>query len=159
VSIGANDVNWSGLLQVCAASATCQDQAQEAYFQQLLAGFSQDYLQLLTQLKVLPNHPSVVINLYYDPLDGDDTCLGSAVTDAKHQSLAAKLAALNTVLANGAKAASFRTAMPNFTGHGLCSDLPYVQGISGAAPFHPTAAGELAIALADQQALHASAPH
>jgi lysophospholipase L1-like esterase len=159
VSVGANDVNWSGLLEVCAVSPACQDQAEEAYFQQLLASFTQDYLQLLTQLKVLPNHPTVIINLYYDPLTGDDTCLGTAVTAAKLQSLTAKLAALNTVLANGAKAASFITADPNFTGHGPCSDQPYVQGIKASAPFHPTAAGELAIALADEQALHATTPH
>ena len=41
------------------------------------------------------SHPTVVINLYYDPLDGNDACLGSAVTDPKRQSLAAKLTALN----------------------------------------------------------------
>jgi lysophospholipase L1-like esterase len=158
VSIGANDVNWTTILQVCAVSPTCQDQAQEAYFQQLLASFTQDYLQLLAQLKVLPNHPTVVINLYYDPLTGDDACLGAAVTDAKRQSLNSKLSALNTVLANGAKAASFLTAQPNFAGHGVCSEQSYVQGLKAPAPFHPTALGELAIALADEQALHAAAP-
>jgi lysophospholipase L1-like esterase len=158
VSIGANDVAWSALLQICATSPACQDQAQEAYFQQMLAGFTQDYLQLLTQLKALPNHPTVVINLYYDPLTGDDSCLGSAFNAAKRQSLEAKLTALNTVLTNGAKAASFITVKPNFTGHGVCSPQPYVQGVKASAPFHPTAAGELAIALADEQALHATAP-
>ncbi len=158
VSIGANDVNWTTILQVCAVSPTCQDQAQEAYFQQLLESFTQDYLQLLSALKVLPNHPTVVINLYYDPLGGDNSCLGPDVTDAKRQSLEAKLNALNTVLANGAKTASFLTAKPNFTGHGVCSELPYVQGLKAPAPFHPTAAGELAIALADEQALHAMPP-
>lgn len=157
VSIGANDVGWSGMLRVCAASPTCQDAAQEAFFQQQLAEFSQDYLRLLTELKALPNHPDVVINLYYDPFAGDAGCLGPAVTAAKRQSLTAKLAALNAVLANGAKAASFATAAPNFTGHGLCSDQPYVQGLTAAAPFHPTAAGELAIALADERALHPTA--
>jgi GDSL-like Lipase/Acylhydrolase family len=37
VSIGANDVTWSSLLRACAALPTCQDQAEEAYFQQQLA--------------------------------------------------------------------------------------------------------------------------
>jgi lysophospholipase L1-like esterase len=157
VSIGANDVTWSSIVRVCAASPTCQDQAEEAYFQQQLAGFSQDYLQLLTQLKQLPNHPNVIINLYYDPFTGDDGCLAPLVTNAKRQALTAKLTALNTVLANGAKTAAFATAAPNFTGHGLCSDQPYVQGLSAAAPFHPTSGGELAIALADEQALHRDA--
>jgi lysophospholipase L1-like esterase len=155
VSVGANDVGWSGLVQICAVAPTCQDKAEEAYFQQLLAGFSQDYLQLLTQLKVLPNHPQVIINLYYDPFSGDNGCLAPLVTDAKRRALAARLTALNTILANGAKAASFTTAEPNFAGHGLCSDQPYVQGIKAPAPLHPTAAGQLAIALADEQAVGA----
>jgi lysophospholipase L1-like esterase len=157
VSIGANDVTWSSMLRLCAASPTCQDQAEEAYFQQQLAGFSQDYLRLLTQLKALPNHPNVLINLYYDPFTGDDGCLAPLVTNAKRQALTTKLAALNTILADGAKTASFTTATPNFTDHGLCSQQPYVQGLSAAAPFHPTSGGELAIALADEQALHPSA--
>jgi lysophospholipase L1-like esterase len=157
VSIGANDVTWSSILRVCAASPTCQDQAEEAYFQQQLAGFSQDYLRLLTQLKQLPNHPNVIINLYYNPFTGDDGCLAPLITNAKRQALTAKLAALNTILANGAKTASFRTAVPNFTDHGLCSDQPYVQGLTAPAPFHPTSGGELAIALADEQALHPTA--
>jgi lysophospholipase L1-like esterase len=154
VSIGANDVTWSSILRVCAASPSCQDQAEEAYFQQQLAGFSQDYLRLLTQLTALPNHPNVIINLYYDPFTGDDECLAPLVTNAKRQALTAKLGALNTILANGAKTASFTTVMPNFTDHGLCSEQPYVQGLTAAAPFHPTSGGELAIALADEQALH-----
>jgi hypothetical protein len=56
-------------------------------------------------------------------------------------------------LASGAKTASFTVAHPDFTGHGLCSSDPWVQGIASDAPFHPTAAGELAIALADQHQL------
>jgi lysophospholipase L1-like esterase len=159
VSVGANDVTWSAMLRVCAASPTCQDQAEEAYFQQQLAGFSQDYLQLLTQLQALPGHPNVIINLYYNPFTGDDGCLAPlGITDAKRQSLAARLAALNAILVNGAKAASFTSVTPDFSGHGLCSDQPYVQGVQASAPFHPTSAGELAIALADEQALRTTRP-
>jgi len=44
-------------------------------------------------------------------------------------------------------------ADPPFTGHELCTAHPYVQGPGDPAPLHPTADGELAIALADQQAL------
>jgi hypothetical protein len=44
-------------------------------------------------------------------------------------------------------------ADPPFTGHELCTADPYVQGPSDPAPLHPTATGELAIALADQQVL------
>lgn len=157
ISVGANDVSWSGMVALCAASPSCEDRAEQAYFQQSLSGFSQDYLQLLTQLAALPRHPQVIVNLYYDPFSDDSSCPGTLFTAAKRQALRAKLAALNAVLAKGAKAASFTTADPDFTGHGLCSDQPYVQGLAAAAPFHPTSGGELAIALADERALHARA--
>ena len=58
------------------------------------------------------------------------------------------------MLAKGAAQFRFLSPQPDFTGHELCSPLPYVQGLGAAAPFHPTAAGQLAIALADQAVLH-----
>lgn len=155
VNIGANDVHWSDILRVCAVSVTCSNNAEQAYFQQQLSGFSRDYLQLLDQLQLLRNHPLVVINRYYDPFTGDLSCLAPLkVTEAKQRSMQADLAAMNKILSSGAAAAGFISARPDFSGHGLCSAQPYVQGPSASAPFHPTASGELAIALAIEHALH-----
>ena len=67
--------------------------------------------------------------------------------------LLSRLGQLNTVLAQGAQTFGFGVTDPSFTGHELCTADPYVQGPGDPAPLHPTAAGELAIALADQQAL------
>ena len=41
----------------------------------------------------------------------------------------------------------------DFSGHGLCTERPYVQGLGDAAPFHPNGTGQLVIALADERAL------
>ena len=49
--------------------------------------------------------------------------------------------------------AGFDAVAPSFAGHELCTAQPFVQGFEDAAPLHPTAAGEIAIALADEQAL------
>lgn len=156
VSIGANDVNWSLILQLCAVSPDCGSQAEQAYFQQQLAGFSRDLLQVLSQLQLLDNHPVVIVNQYYDPFSGDTSCLTShGLTQAKKDTLESELSALNHILGQGAETAGFRVARPDFSGHGVCSDQPYVQGLHAAAPFHPTASGELAIALADERALRA----
>lgn len=154
VSIGANDLQWVDLLRVCAVSASCDDNAQQAFFQQRIASFSTDYLQLLSALQLLPQHPKVLINLYYDPITANADCLSSVgITPAKQEVIVSQLGVLNFILANGAKTAGFLSVQPNFDGHGLCDDDPWVQGIKGTAPFHPTAAGELAIALADEHAL------
>ena len=59
------------------------------------------------------------------------------------------------MLAQGAQTFGFGVIDPSFTGHELCTADPWVQGPGDPAPLHPTEAGELAIALADQQALPA----
>jgi lysophospholipase L1-like esterase len=153
VSIGADDLGWSALLQLCAVT-TCNDKASTAYFQQQLSDFTVGYYQLLRRLTALPSHPVVLVNLYYNPFDTGAHCLdGVGLTPAKETSLVHLLAALNNVLANGAKATGLIAVRPDFTGHALCDPQPYVQGLHGRAPFHPTVAGQLAIALADAQAL------
>jgi len=154
VSIGANDVRWSDLLTVCAAAEACDNGAAQAYFQQQLAGFSRDLLELMSQLQLLPKHPVVLVNEYYDPFDGSTECLADrGLTDEKKRVLQVDLEALNDILRNAAKAAGFLSAHPDFTGHGACSAQPYTLGIDEKAPFHPNPSGQLTIALADEHAL------
>jgi lysophospholipase L1-like esterase len=154
VSVGADDLNWAAVLRYCSVTPNCNDKATQAYFQQQLASFSKDYLDLLSRLAALPNHPQVIINRYYNPFGSQPGCLGRAgLTTANLQTLTSRLATLNAVLAKGAAQFRFFSPQPDFTGHELCSPLPYVQGLGAAAPFHPTAAGQLAIALADQAVL------
>ncbi|BBA95752.1 hypothetical protein RVR_744 [Actinacidiphila reveromycinica] len=156
VSIGANDMNWGLLTGLCAAAPVCDDDASTAYFKEELAGFTQDYLDLLEQLAALPHHPAVVLNEYYDPFGPDTACLEKdGITSEKTDVLGSRLSDLNAVLESGAATFHFAVAQPAFEGHALCSKQPFVQDASGRAPLHPTAAGELAIALADQQALGA----
>ncbi|CAG6398095.1 SGNH/GDSL hydrolase family protein [Streptomyces cocklensis] len=154
VSIGANDLNWAVLTGLCARSPVCDDKASTAYFTEQLAAFTQNYLDLLQQLSDLPHHPDVIVNDYYEPFGPDTGCLKKdGITPAKAQVLRSRLADLNTVLENGAEAFHFTSVRPRFDGHRLCSKQPFVQNSADKAPLHPTAAGELAIALADQQAL------
>lgn len=156
VSIGADDVQWSAILQACAVASDCDNEASISYFQQQLAAFTPQYFDLVSQLSALSWHPTVLINLYYNPFDPDRSCLNRVGLDAaKEKSLTGLLDAMNSVLENGAKAAGFLVVQPSFTGHAVCDPNPYVQGLSDPAPFHPTAAGQLAIALADEQALAA----
>ena len=159
VSVGADDLQWSNLIRLCAVVDTCTNSASTTYFQQQLAAFTPAYYQLLQQLSDLPAHPRVVINLYYDPFDPTRSCLdATGLTPDKQRSLVAMLEALNSVLADGAQASSFTAVRPSFAGHALCDPEPYIQGLNDPAPFHPTAAGELAIALADEQAIAQSSP-
>ncbi|HEX3966116.1 MAG TPA: GDSL-type esterase/lipase family protein [Trebonia sp.] len=154
VSVGADDLKWSVMTQLCAASPVCNDKISGAYFTQLLGSFTRSYYKLLTELDDLPWHPAVVVNEYYSPFGASVGCLSQyGMTQAKASDLVSRLDQLNTVLAQGATAFHFGLAQPKFTGHELCTTEPYVQGPSDPAPMHPNAQGELAIALADEQAI------
>jgi lysophospholipase L1-like esterase len=159
VSIGADDLSWSVMAQLCAAQAVCDDKVSDAYFTQLLNSFTRNYYQLLADLAALPAHPAVLINQYYSPFGANVSCLQKyGMTSAKAGVLRARLAQLNTVLQQGANLFGFGVATPRFTGHELCTSDPWVQGPTDPAPLHPNAAGELAIALADQQAFPLLSP-
>jgi lysophospholipase L1-like esterase len=158
VAVGANDLGWSSFLRLCAVVDTCNNRAVDAYFQRSLESFTRSYLELLRQLSALPNSPQVVIVQYYIPFDPTQDCLSSAgLTSAKMTVLIDRLQALNSVLATGAQTFGYATAAPDFTGHELCTDQPYVQGLSEPAPMHPNARGELLIALAIERAILGSA--
>jgi lysophospholipase L1-like esterase len=159
VSVGADDLQWSAILEYCAATTQCDSRASNAYFEQKLAQFSTDYLQLLIELGSLPGHPRVIINRYYDPFGADVSCIvHRGLTPAKVATIRTWLAALNQVLAKGAAQFGFLSPQPSFADHTLCSPQSYVQGLGDLAPFHPTALGQLAIALADEAALASPAP-
>ncbi|HEY2504985.1 MAG TPA: GDSL-type esterase/lipase family protein [Streptosporangiaceae bacterium] len=157
VSVGADDLQWSAILESCAVIPQCDNRASNAFFQQKLAQFSTDYLQLLIQLGNLPGHPQVIINRYYDPFGSDVSCImHRGLTAEKVATIRTWLSALNQVLAKGAAQFGYLSPEPNFSGHTICSALPFVQDLSSSAPFHPTALGQLEIALTDEAALASS---
>ena len=157
VRIGADDVQWSIMTRLCAASTVCNDKVSGAYFGEQISAFTRSYYQLLLDLAELPGTPGVLINEYYSPFGADIGCLHRyGLTSAKEKVLDSRLAQLNAVLAQGAQTFGFGVVDPSFAGHELCAQDPYVQGPADPAPLHPNAAGELAIALADQQALPAA---
>lgn len=159
VSVGADDLNWSVMTKLCAAQAVCDDKVSSAYFTQLLNKFTRNYYQLLSDLDTLPAHPAVLVNQYYVPFGANVGCLQQyGMTPAKVKVLLARLGQLNTVLRQGANLFGFGVATPRFTGHELCTADPWVQGPTDPAPLHPNAAGDLAIALADQQAFPLLSP-
>jgi hypothetical protein len=154
VSVGADDVQWSVMTRLCVSSAVCSDKVSTAYYASLLGEFTRAYYQLLTELASLPAKPDVVVNEYYQPFGSSVSCLNRyGITPAKAAVLTGRLGQLNQVLSQGAQAFGFGVAVPDFAGHELCSQDPWVQGPGDPAPLHPEAPGQLAIALADEHAL------
>jgi lysophospholipase L1-like esterase len=173
VSIGANDIGWSQFLAYCYRLSRCDDQAIHQLIESRLNTFRLQYAQLLQQLSALPSRPEVLVTGYYDPFGQAFDCRalrdpgGPAVPPIgygfaarpggpdqptivlrKVEPLRSILAQLNGILQQGAEAFGFTSVTPSFRGHELCSEQPWVQGLSDPYPFHPSAAGELAIAAA-----------
>lgn len=154
VNVGANDLHWSSLVFLCGVADACDSRALTAYFQRSLDGFTQDYYELLRQLAALPGDPLVLINSYYAPFDPALDCLEPlGLTRDKLEVLLDRLDALNEVIEAGAETFDYRAVQPDFGGHELCTESPYVQGPDEEAPLHPNARGQLVIALADERAL------
>ena len=171
VSIGANDVGWSDFMRYCYGLPRCDDQASQRLFESRLDTFRLQYAQLLQQLSALPQHPKVIVTGYYDPFGDSFGCPAlrdphaptvlspgygfgadpgqdnqkQKITE-KIEPLRSHLALLNDILTKGAAAFGYVTVVPSFAGHALCGDQAWVQGLSERYPFHPNAAGELAIA-------------
>jgi lysophospholipase L1-like esterase len=183
VSIGANDVGWSDFLRYCYGLSRCDDQASESLFLSRRDSFKVQYTQLLQQLSDLPNHPTVVVNEYYDPFGDSFDCreltdpkaragapkgygfAADAGADNQDEKIAQKidpleseLARMNDVIERGAQAFGFTAVRPHFEGHELCTEQSWVQGLGDPAPFHPNSAGELAIAAADLPYVRAASP-
>jgi GDSL-like Lipase/Acylhydrolase family len=154
VSIGANEMHWAQLMELCLAAPQCDDSASAAWYTQALDSFTLDYYDLLQRLAALPGLPRVIVNEYYDPLPATPNCSGRPeLTAAKSAVLLDRLTTFNNVLAAGAASFGFEAVDPSFAGHELCTSQSFVQGPGDNAPLHPNAAGELAIALADERAL------
>lgn len=173
VSTGANDIGWSDFLKYCYGLPRCDDGVSQLLIQSRLDTFRLQYAQLLQQLRDLPTRPEVIVTGYYDPFGDRFDCPAlqdplaplisppgygfaadpeqgdqATTTAEKIDPLRSILAQLNSVLTEGAGAFGFTSVIPSFDGHELCSAQPWVQGLTDEQPFHPNAAGELAIAAA-----------
>jgi lysophospholipase L1-like esterase len=174
VSVGANDVGWSDFMTFCYGLARCDDQASDSLFQSGLDLFKVQYAQLLQQLSDLPGRPAVIVNLYYDPLGKRFDCpqlqdpaaaigapagYGFAADPGRDNQvekikqkidpLKSELTRMNAVLEQGAQAFGFTSVRPHFEGHELCTPPAVGARALGPRTFHPSAAGELAIAASD----------
>jgi len=121
-----------------------------------LDSFTIDYYDLLPAIGALPGLPRVIVNEYYDPPPMAAGLRGRAsVTAAKSAVLTSRLGTFNTVhsptaprgFGFDAVAPSFRPATSSARSNRSC------RASTMAPRLHPNAAGEIAIALADEEAL------
>lgn len=150
ITIGANDVGWNELLSKCytAGCGSQQDtQAVDAALLQLRFRLAVALTDIRFQNRANP--PKVLLTGYYHALsNAQPVCADTALLNPTEITwINREESKLNAVIRQSAALFPFAHYVPlNFTGHELCSADPWMQGIQSAAPFHPTAQGQAAIA-------------
>lgn len=153
ITVGANDVNWTDILRTC-YTTTCGSAAdQQAIAADLhkMSTYVQTALQRIrTHYAQSPQPPAIVLAGYYQvfPMTPVKGCSDLTGIDANELAWGRQFQTdLNEAVNQAAEAVtdvSFTSA--DFTGHELCTADPWVQSLTDARPYHPTAAGQRAIA-------------
>lgn len=164
VTVGANDVQWAHYISKCYRSV-CGNDRDTAIVSGSMALVRARLVAFFSELQIRSNGrpPTTVITGYYNPLSSacsDLTPRGTATTDTPRLTtyelawLQANANALNRTIRDVAAQYNYvRFAPVDFSGHDICSNQPWVQGLNGRAPLHPTAEGQRAIAEAVLRAI------
>jgi lysophospholipase L1-like esterase len=156
ITAGANDVHWSDFIGKCYAT-TCGTTADQVTSAQLMVALRVKLAYALQDIRLRSagSPPKVIVTGYYNPLSMACAQPQTGLTPDEITWLDSQGAALNQVLANTVSHYSFaRFAPVDFSGHELCTSDPWVQGPQDAAPLHPTAEGQQAIARSVLATIH-----
>jgi len=155
ITAGANDVHWEQFLYTCYYTdcATVSSSATAAALRGVLRA---KLVSVFSSIQFRSNGqpPTVMYTGYYNPVSA--ACEGhtQAITAAELKWFNDQVTALNGALQSVIRLYPFVHFVPiDFSGHDICSPDPWVQGLTSPRPFHPTAAGQQAIAQAVLQSL------
>ena len=151
LTVGANDIDWTNVIGKC-YSETCGDASDNAHITSALQGVTDNMITILDKIS---HHyppdaaPFTVITGYYQVFPSSEKrCSSLAGVDTNEITWwRSKEDALNKTINTVVARYHFAHFVPiDFTNHELCTDTPWVQGISDQTPFHPTEDGQKAIA-------------
>ncbi|HEU4914313.1 MAG TPA: SGNH/GDSL hydrolase family protein [Candidatus Saccharimonadales bacterium] len=149
VTIGANDMRWTRILQQCYLS-DCGgrlDEVQMTAYRTYLRYKLHRTLSLI-YAKSHEVQPKVIFTGYFMPFStGAPACADTRnFTPTEMTWLNGQVAKLNQTITDSVSWYDFaRYAPVDFAGHEFCTQNPWIQGVADPAPYHPTAAGQLAI--------------
>jgi lysophospholipase L1-like esterase len=147
MTIGANDIDWTGLIAKC-YTGECGNAADTASVNQSLATLTTNLTTALNELEAhyIQVKPIVIVTGYHQVFPATNTPACSDLTgiDASELSWGRQVQAnLNLTIKNVVSKYSFAKFAPvDFSGHELCTANSWVQGLDGNDPYHPTNAGQ-----------------
>lgn len=150
VTIGANDMRWAQFIRDCYVwnCGSSFDRGRAALYAADL-GYELDRMFAEINQRSAGAPPRVLVSGYYSPFSSRYDCAETeAITSREKSFIANQSSKLNNVIrrAVNRQADNVSFVSVSFRGHELCAPQSWLQGASAAAPFHPTAAGQQAIA-------------
>jgi lysophospholipase L1-like esterase len=148
LTIGANDARWTQFIYQC-YYIKCGYKADTLRFKGYLLDLKLELNTAMAKISTLSNGkpPQVILTGYYNPLTKAACSDTEGLTSSEISWLKTRTSSLNSTISSVASKYSYVTyASTSFRGHELCSSEPWVQGLDDPMPFHPTAAGQQAIA-------------
>lgn len=147
-TIGANDIRWTQFIRQCYVTR-CGFAIDSARTKIYRADLRIELTRMLNQIdtRSAGNPPRVLISGYYSPIASTECLPANRITAAEAAWLSDQTVRMNQAIRSVVPLFSFAEFVPiDFTGHEICSADPWVQGLEAAAPIHPTADGQAAIA-------------
>lgn len=161
LSLGANDVNFKGIVQGCALSRCSTEERQlDEPLREQRAGLERVLHEVVRRGDVAGKRPLTILTEYFDPFPAQwsDSCPdldlpvpGLAITRAEMTFLRKGLRRLNDNIRSALDEVGFGEGMPAPTFEPFCSSSPDAFGPSifvpgsdfgSQAPFHPTESGQ-----------------
>ncbi|REF37064.1 SGNH/GDSL hydrolase family protein [Thermasporomyces composti] len=169
VSVGGNDAGWASVLFRCAQPwpTTCWDEIESAN------GFIRDVLpgrldSLFTAIRAAAPTAHVIVVGYPRLFNGEECNLAARISPGEQAELNASADLLAATIGGRARAHGFDfvDARPAFTGHSVCDDVEWINGLSNpiGESYHPNRLGQagyadLVAAAAGVRASQTSSPN
>jgi len=150
ITIGANDTRWTQFIRQC-YYIRCGYSVDTARFATYLADLKLELNVIMAKILTMSegNPPQVIVTGYYTPFSSSACSSTDNLTSSEVSWLRARASSLNMAISGTVGKYSFADyASVSFAGHEICSADSWIQSPTDPMPFHPTAAGQQAIAKA-----------
>ncbi len=149
LTIGANDIGWTDILGRC-ITATCGTDSDSSEVETKLMSVKKNLQEVLKKIhdRYQKTQPTLMITGYYHVFPDTNDCSTIPGIDPQEQEWwNAQGDKLDLTIADATSGYSFVNFAPiNFSGHDMCSQTTWIQGLDGRAPFHPNDKGQKVIA-------------
>lgn len=148
LTIGANDSRWTQFIRQCYYTR-CGFGIDTARFNTYLVDLKLELNVIMAKIHRLSDGdpPQVITTGYYSPISITSCTDTEGITTEEARWLSERVNRLNSTISNTTSKYSYAQFAPvDFTGHELCSENSWIQGLSERHPFHPTQSGQQAIA-------------